>query len=167
MWAHPGKKLLFMGQEFAQEAEWSHERSLDWHLLGEGEHAGIQALVRDLNSVYRAEPALWRADNVAEGFRWLEAGDAAANVIAFIRSGDDRALVCVANNSPVVREGYRVGLPCGGRWHEVLNTDSDRYGGAGVANAGSLAADELPWNDQSHSISLTLPALAVLWLAPE
>jgi 1,4-alpha-glucan branching enzyme len=167
MWAHPGKKLLFMGQEFAQEAEWSHERSLDWHLLGRSEHAGIQALVRELNSVYRAEPALWQADNVPEGFRWLEAGDAAANVIAFIRSGGGRALVCVANNAPVVREGYRVGLPRGGRWREVLNTDSDRYGGAGVGNAGWLLADELAWNDQSHSVSLTLPPLAVLWLAPE
>jgi 1,4-alpha-glucan branching enzyme len=167
MWAHPGKKLLFMGQEFAQEAEWSHERSLDWHLLEQREHAGIQSLVRDLNRVYRGEPALWRADNVADGFRWLEAGDAAANVIAFIRSGDGRVLVCVANNSPVVREGYRVGVPHGGRWREALNTDSHRYGGAGAGNTGWLVADELPWNDQRHSVSLTLPPLAVLWLLPE
>jgi 1,4-alpha-glucan branching enzyme len=167
MWAHPGKKLLFMGQEFAQEAEWSHERSLDWHLLGQPGHAGIQSLVRDLNRVYRDEPALWLADNVAEGFRWLEAGDAAANVLAFMRFGDGRVLVCVANNSPVVREGYRVGLPHGGRWREVLNTDGAAYGGSDVGNGGWLLADELAWNDQSHSVSLTLPPLAVLWLLPE
>jgi 1,4-alpha-glucan branching enzyme len=167
MWAHPGKKLLFMGQEFAQEVEWSHERSLDWHLLGQPGHAGIQSLVRDLNRVYSDEPALWLADNVAEGFRWLEAGDKAANVLAFMRLGDGRVLVCVANNSPVVREGYRVGLPHGGRWHEVLNTDRALYGGSGVGNDGWLAADELGWNGQSHSVSLTLPPLAVVWLLPE
>jgi 1,4-alpha-glucan branching enzyme len=167
MWAHPGKKLLFMGQEFAQADEWSHERSLDWHLLEQLEHAGMQSLVRDLNHLYRAEPALWRTDNEPAGFCWLEAGDAAANVIAFTRIGDERVLVCVANNAPLVREGYRVGLPRGGRWREVLNTDSERYGGSGVANAGSLLADELSWNDQSHSVSLTLPPLAVVWLAPE
>jgi 1,4-alpha-glucan branching enzyme len=167
MWAHPGKKLLFMGQEFAQEAEWSHERSLDWHLLEQPEHAGIHSLVRDLNRSYRDEPALWLRDNVAEGFRWLQAGDAAANVLAFMRLGGQRVLVCVANNSPVVREGYRVGLPHGGRWREALNTDSPGYGGAGVGNPGWLVADAQPWNEQSHSVALTLPPLAVLWLEPE
>ena len=167
MWAHPGKKLLFMGQEFAQEAEWSHERSLDWHLLERREHSAIQLLVRDLNRIYRQEPALWSHDNDAEGFSWLEPNDAAANVIAFIRRSPERAIVCVANNSPVVREGYRVGLPSGGRWREVLNTDSHRYGGSDVGNGGWLAAEALPWNEQAHSVALSLPPLAVVWLVPE
>jgi 1,4-alpha-glucan branching enzyme len=169
MWAHPGKKLLFMGQEFAQEAEWSDERSLDWHLLEHGENAAIQALVRELNHIYRAEPALWSEDFSAEGFRWLEPNDAAANVVAFVRCtpGLERVLVCVANCSPVVREGYRIGLPCGGRWRELLNTDSRHYGGGDVGNSGLIEAEELPWNEQAHSVALTLPPLGVLWLAPE
>jgi len=167
MWAHPGKKLLFMGQEFAQEAEWSHERSLDWHLLEQQEHAAIQSLVRALNRLYRSEPALWSEDFTPDGFRWLEPNDAAANVIAFVRASSERVLVCVANNSPVVRESYRIGLPSGGRWREVLNTDSRHYGGSDVGNGGWLLADELPWNEQAHSVALTLPPLAVLWLVPE
>ena len=169
MWAHPGKKLLFMGQEFAQETEWSHERSLDWHLLERPEHAAVQTLVRDLNRLYRGEPALWEGDSSADGFRWLEPNDADANVIAFARmSGDGkRVVVCVANNSPVVRTGYRVGLPKGGKWRELLNTDSRFYAGADVGNGGALAAEPRPWHEQSHSVALTLPPLAVLWLVPE
>ena len=169
MWAHPGKKLLFMGQEFAQDAEWSHDRSLDWHLLEQPEHAGIQSLVRDLNHLYRAEPALWSRDSNGDGFRWLEPNDAAANVIVFARFSADaeRVAVCVANNSPVVRERYRIGLPRGGRWRELLNTDSARYGGSAVGDSGTLTADPLPWHDQEHSAALTLPPLAVLWLVPE
>ena len=169
MWAHPGKKLLFMGQEFAQEAEWSHDRSLDWHLLERSENAAIQSLVRDLNHAYRAEPALWSHDFSGEGFRWLEPNDAAANVIAFVRAsaGFERVLVCVVNNSPVVREGYRVGLPRGGRWRELLNTDSHVYGGADIGNGGVVEAEEVPWHEQRHSVALTLPPLAVLWLAPQ
>jgi len=169
MWAHPGKKLLFMGQEFAQEAEWSYERSLDWHLLERGGNAAIQALVRDLNRIYREEPALWSQDFSGEGFRWLEPNDAAANAIAFVRAspGFERVLVCVANLSPVVREGYRIGLPRGGRWRELLNTDSHHYGGGDVGNGGLLEAEELPWNEQAHSVALTLPPLGVLYLVPE
>jgi 1,4-alpha-glucan branching enzyme len=169
MWAHPGKKLLFMGQEFAQEAEWSHERSLDWHLLEHRDHAQIQTLVRDLNRIYRRESALWSQDFTPEGFRWLEPNDAAGNVIAFVRASPDfeRVLVCVVNSSPVVREGYRIGLPRGGRWRELLNTDSHHYGGGDVGNAGMLEAEELPWSDQPHSVALTVPPLGVLWLVPE
>jgi 1,4-alpha-glucan branching enzyme len=169
MWAHPGKKLLFMGQEFAQEAEWSHERSLDWHLLERGEHAGIQSLVRDLNHAYRAEPALWSEDSSGEGFRWLEPNDADANVIAFARLDprSGRVAVCVANNSPVVREGYRVGLPRDGRWRELLNTDSRHYGGSDVGNAGAVVAAPVGWGGQAHSAVITLPPLAVIWLVPE
>jgi 1,4-alpha-glucan branching enzyme len=169
MWAHPGKKLLFMGQEFAQEAEWSHARSLDWHLLEQREHAAMQSLVRDLNHAYRAEPALWSQDSTGEGFRWLEPNDADANVIAFVRlsARGERVAVCVANNSPVVREAYRVGLPRGGSWRELLNTDSSHYGGSNVGNAGTLAAEPVGWHDQAHSLAVTLPPLAVLWLVPE
>jgi 1,4-alpha-glucan branching enzyme len=169
MWSHPGKKLLFMGQEFAQEAEWSYDRSLDWHLLERAENAAIQSLVRDLNRAYRSEPALWVQDFTPEGFRWLEPNDAAASVIAFVRTspGAERVAVCVVNSAPVVREGYRVGLPRGGRWRELLNTDSRLYGGSDVGNGGAVEAEEVPWNEQSHSAALTLPPLAVLWLVPE
>jgi 1,4-alpha-glucan branching enzyme len=169
MWAHPGKKLLFMGQEFAQQSEWRHERSLDWPLLEQREHSAVQALVRDLNHLYRGEPALWDGDSSPAGFRWLEPNDADANVVAFVRYSLDaqRMVVCVANNSPVVREGYRLGLPAGGPWRELLNTDSRFYAGTDVGNGGMLAAEPLPWHEQSHSVALTLPPLAVLWLVPE
>jgi 1,4-alpha-glucan branching enzyme len=167
MWAHPGRKLLFMGQEFAQEQEWTHEHSLDWHLLEQGDHAGVQALVRDLNGAYREEPALWERDSDAEGFQWLEANDADANVIAFVRTDrSGRPLVCVCNFSPVVREGYRVGLPHGGVWRERMNSDSSHYGGSNVGNWGELQAEVVPWHNQGLSAALTLPPLGVLWLVP-
>jgi len=169
MWAHPGKKLLFMGGELAQEAEWSHERSLDWHLLERADHAGVQALVRELNRLYRAEPALWECDSDPSGFRWLEPNDAAANALAFARFGADgeRALVCVCNLSPVPRYGYRLGLPRSGRWWEALNTDSEFFGGSGVGNLGAVEADATPWHEQPFSAEVTLPPLGVVWLVPE
>jgi len=172
MWAHPGKQLLFMGSELAQQREWSHERALDWHLLERPDHAGVQALVRDLNRAYRAEPALWELDSDPAGFQWLEAGDADNNVIAFVRRGRERGdatplLVLVANLSPVVRYGYRLGLPRPGRWREVLNTDSALYGGSDVGNLGAVVADPIPWHGQAQSAALTLPPLAALWLAPD
>ncbi len=169
MWAHPGKKLLFMGNEIAQEAEWSYERSLDWHLLERPEHAGIQSLVRDLNGLLHGEPALFERDFDPGGFYWLEANDAARNVVAFARASADgeRTLVCVANLSPVPREGYRVGLPRSGRWAEVLNTDSRHYGGGDVGNGGGVAAEPIGWHDQPFSAELTLSPLGVVWLRPE
>jgi 1,4-alpha-glucan branching enzyme len=168
MWAHPGKKLLFMGGELGQAREWDSEGSLDWHLLETPEHAGIQELVRDLNLRYREEPALWEVDFEPAGFRWLEASDADANVIAFLRRSRDgkRSLVCACNFSPVPRPGYRVGMPTGGRWRELLNTDEQRYGGGGVGNPGPVAAEAKPWHDQPYSAELTLPPLGVVWLAP-
>jgi 1,4-alpha-glucan branching enzyme len=168
MWAHPGKQLLFMGQEFGQEREWSHERSLDWHLLERADHSGVQALVRDLNGAYRERTALWERDSDHEGFWWLEPNDADANVLAFARA--DRSgepLVCVCNFSPVVRHGYRVGLPREGRWQERINTDSCFYGGSNAGNGGAIEAEAVPWHGQSRSARLTLPPLAVLWLVPE
>lgn len=169
MWAHPGKKLLFMGGEFAQEREWSSEGSLDWHLLERPEHSGVQSLVRDLNTHYRAEPALWELDFDPAGFRWLEPNDAAANVLAFIRLPRDgvRPVVCVLNLSSIPRPGYRVGLPRGGRWQELLNTDSEFYGGSGVGNMGGVTAEDKPWHDQPYSADVTLPPLAAVWLVPE
>jgi 1,4-alpha-glucan branching enzyme len=168
MWAHPGKKLLFMGGEIGQEQEWRSEGSIDWHLLERPEHAGIQELVRDLNLRYRDEPALWEVDFEPSGFRWLEVNDADANVIAFLRLSRDgqRSLVCACNFSPVPRPGYLVGLPSGGRWRELVNTDDERYGGGGVGNPGEIVAGTKPWHDQPFSAELTLPPLGVLWLVP-
>jgi 1,4-alpha-glucan branching enzyme len=169
MWAHPGKKLLFMGAELAQEREWAHETSLDWHLLERPEHAGVQSLVRELNRVYRGEPALWELDGDQAGFRWLEVRDAEANVLVFARFArlERRVLVCACNLSAVPRRGYRVGLPRAGRWREVLNTDDARFGGSGVGNAGGVAAEEREWHEQPFSAALDLPPLGVVWLAPE
>jgi 1,4-alpha-glucan branching enzyme len=169
MWAHPGKKLLFMGQELAQRNEWSHDRSLDWHLLESSDHAGVQSLVRDLNRTYRGEPALWECDSDPEAFWWLEANDADANVIAFARASRDgeRVIVFVANLSPVPRPGYRLGLPRAGRWREAVNTDSQYYGGSDMGNFGGVEAEPQPWHGQPFSAEVTLPPLAVLWLTPE
>jgi 1,4-alpha-glucan branching enzyme len=169
MWAHPGKKLLFMGSELAQEAEWSEQRSLDWHLLERPEHAGVQSLVRNLNHAYRAEPALWELDADPSGFWWIEANDADANVLAFARRSrdDERVVVFVANLAPVVRERYRLGLPRAGPWRELVNTDSGHYGGGDVGNLGGVEAGAPGWQAQPFSAELTLPPLGTLWLVPE
>ena len=169
MWAHPGKKLLFMGCELAQEAEWSHARSLDWHLLEQPEHAGVQSLIRDLNRLYQAEPALWQVDSDPAGFWWLEPNDADANVVAFARASrnGERVLVFVANLSPVPRSNYRLGLPRSCRWREALNTDSTFYGGSDVGNLGGVEPEPIPWHDQPVSAEITLPPLAALWLIPD
>jgi 1,4-alpha-glucan branching enzyme len=169
MWAHPGKKLLFMGQEFGQEAEWSEERSLDWHLLERREHAGIQALVRDLNHRYRDEPALWEMDSDHTGFWWIEANAAEDNVLAFARRSLDgeRVIVFAANLSPVPRHGYRIGFPRAGKWVEALNTDSTYYGGSDVGNLGGVQAEGIAWHSQPFSAEVTLPPLGALWLVPE
>jgi 1,4-alpha-glucan branching enzyme len=168
MWAHPGKKLLFMGGELGQEREWDVEGSIDWHLLEDPEHRGISNLVRDLNRLYRAEPALHELDSEPAGFRWLEADDAESNVVAFARfSRDGRALVCLCNLSAVPRAGYRVGLPHGGRWREALNTDGREYAGSGVGNREGVVAQEVAWRDHPFSAEVTLPPLGVVWLVPE
>jgi 1,4-alpha-glucan branching enzyme len=169
MWAHPGKKLLFMGCEFAQESEWSHERSLDWHLLEKGDHAGIQSLVRDLNRLYRDEPALWEVDSDPSGFWWIEPNDADANVVAFARQSrkGERVLVFVANLSPVPREDYRLGLPRSCRWREAINTDSTFYGGSDQGNLGGVVPEPIPWHGQPVSAEVTLPPLAAVWLVPD
>jgi 1,4-alpha-glucan branching enzyme len=170
MWVHPGKQLLFMGCEFGQESEWSEQAgSLDWHLLDDPDHAGVRALVRDLNRVYRDEPALWEVDFSPDGFRWLEPNAASENVLAFARVSEDgkRQLVCVSNLSPVVREGWRLGLPAAGKWVEVLNTDSRFYGGSDVGNGLGLETEAVDWHGQADSAEITLPPLATVWLVPE
>ncbi|GAA0263054.1 1,4-alpha-glucan branching protein GlgB [Saccharothrix mutabilis subsp. mutabilis] len=168
MWAHPGKQLLFMGGEFGQQGEWSESRSLDWHLLENPYHAGVRALVADLNAVYRESPALYSQDNRPEGFSWIDANDSAGNVLSFVRIGEDGSLLaCVANFAGMPHHDYRVGLPVAGRWREVVNTDSSAYGGSGVGNMGGVEAEEKPWHGRPASAVLQLPPAGVLWLAPE
>jgi 1,4-alpha-glucan branching enzyme len=166
MWAHPGKQLLFMGGEIAQPSEWSHDRSIDWHLLDHPEHAGIQKLVADLNRTYREIPSLWERDVDPDGFHWIDANDADNNVLSFYRvsAGDRHHLVCVCNLSPIVRDGFRVGLPKEESYTEVLNTDSERYGGTNVGNMGAVHTEREAWHGLPHSALLTLPPLAVVWL---
>lgn len=166
MWAHPGKKLLFMGSEIAQGREWDHDSSLDWDLLDDPGHRGVQKMVTDLNRVYKDTPAMWELDSAPEGFRWIDANDADNNVFSFYRSGTTpgRYLVCIANFSPIPRTGFRVGLPKKGRFEEVLNTDAENYGGSGVGNMGSVVAEAKPWHGLDHSAEMTLPPLGVVWL---
>jgi 1,4-alpha-glucan branching enzyme len=164
MWTHPGKKLLFMGGEFGQEREWSHDRSLDWHLLADEHHRGLQNLVRDLNRLYRELPALHLKDAEPSGFEWVEAGDADNSVFAFLRLGGagEAPVLVVCNLTPVVRHGYRVGVPREGSWRERLNSDAAGYGGSNVGNSGAVLGEPLPWHGRSASLSLTLPPLATL-----
>ncbi|WP_441250194.1 1,4-alpha-glucan branching protein GlgB [Kitasatospora sp. McL0602] len=176
MWAHPGKQLLFMGQEFAQGAEWDHEQGPQWWVLADDwpaaeEHRGVQRLVGDLNGVYLATPALWEQDTTPDGFRWLDGGAAEDNVLSFVRyAADGTALVAVSNFSPVVRHAYRVGLPKLDTpeqlWEEALNTDAAEYGGSGTGNSRPVKADTTAWNGQPRSAELILPPLATVWLRP-
>jgi 1,4-alpha-glucan branching enzyme len=168
MWAHPGKKLLFMGQEFGQEQEWNEERSLDWHLLENREHAGVQSLVRDLNRVYKQHPAMWEVDFDGAGFYWLEPNDAENSVVAFARTSKDflDIVACCLNLTPVPRPEYRIGLPRAGRWVECVNTDAEVYGGSNVGNMGGVVAEAVPWGGQPFSAKVTLPPLGGVWLVP-
>ena len=169
MWARSGKKLIFMGTEIGQRREWNHDSSIDWDLLQYKEHQGLQNLVRDLNHIYRSEPALWEADTEPSGFRWIEADDADSNTIAFMRiaPSSGRTLICVCNFSPVVRSGFRIGVPKPGWYREVLNTDAEAYGGTNIGNSGGVEATSVEWRQFTHSIAIELPALSVLWfLAP-
>ncbi|WP_427165899.1 1,4-alpha-glucan branching enzyme [Streptomyces sp. C1-1] len=173
MWAHPGKQLLFMGQEFAQGAEWSEAHGPDWWLLDPGygaqaDHRGVQDLVRDLNTVYRHTPALWQQDIDPAGFEWIVGDAAEDNVFAFLRfAADGSPLLAVSNLSPVVRQDYRLGAPDDvPAWHEYLNTDIGKYGGGGVTNADVIKPEPQGWHGRPASIRLTLPPLATIWLRP-
>jgi 1,4-alpha-glucan branching enzyme len=169
MWAHPGKKLLFMGGELGEWDEWNYDGSLHWNLLEYADHQGVQSLIRDLNRIYREQPALYEVDFEPSGFRWLEANDASNNVLAFARvdAQGERPVVCVLNLSPLPRYEYRVGMPRCCRWTELLNTDSGHYSGSGVGNLGGVEAEPVPWHDQPFSALLTLPPLGAVWLVPE
>ncbi|MDR0343541.1 MAG: 1,4-alpha-glucan branching protein GlgB [Nocardiopsaceae bacterium] len=179
MWAHPGKQLLFMGAEFGQPGEWSHDRGPDWWVLGDEHHSGVQRLVTDLNRAYRDAPALWRLDSSPAGFGWIDANDAAGNVISFLRfSGDGdpagpaaqepsaNVLACIANFSGEPHTNYRLGLPQAGPWRELINTDAYDYGGSGVGNLGQVEAVPEPCHGRPASAVVTVPPLAVLWLVP-
>ncbi|AOJ08118.1 1,4-alpha-glucan branching protein GlgB [Burkholderia mayonis] len=168
MWCHPGKKLLFMGGEFAQPDEFDHDRALHWALLDDPAHRGMQRLVRDLNLLYAAEPALHRLDGEPGGFEWLIGDDRDNSVFAFARhDGAGRTIVAICNFTPVPRERYRVGLPAGGGWIEALNTDGAAYGGSNAGNGGTVRADATPAHGRAYSAALLLPPLATLILRPE
>ena len=168
MWTHPGKKLLFMGCEIAQPAEWNHDASPDWDLLDQPAHRGVQRLVRDLNRLYCSEPALHRKDCSADGFSWVVGDDNSNSVFAFLRKGGegDAALLAVLNMTPVPREGYRVGVPTASAWREILNTDAAVYGGGGMGNGERIGVDAQPAHDMRQSLALRLPPLSALILKP-
>lgn len=167
MWAHPGKQLIFMGQEFAQESEWNNERSLDWWLADTEPHRGVQELVARINDVYKDTPALWEQDNTPDGFNWLDANDAGRNTLSFVRwDKHGNPLVCVVNFAGNPHYDYRVALPFAGDWEEVLNSDADQYGGSGVGNGGTVkGVDEPHYAQPAHAV-ITVPPLAALWLRP-
>jgi len=204
MWAHPGKQLLFMGSEFAQDAEWAESRSLDWWHLDDPAHRGVLQLVSDLNSRYKEHDALWSQDVDPAGFQWIDANDASGNVLSFLRYGkpseqgvttraaageavgedaaggdtvgelaaDEHAaagsaLACVVNFSGSAHHGYRIGLPRGGYWREVLNTDAEGYGGSGVGNLGGVEAVAEPWHGQPYSAAVAAPPLGTVWFLHE
>ena len=165
MYAHPGKKLLFMGGEFGQWREWNHNQSLDWHLCERPEHEGLKRLVQHLNWVYKSEPALFDQDDTYAGFEWIDFHDSDNSVIAFMRKSRTGDIIAfVINATPVVREAYRVGVNGDGWWEEIINTDSETYGGSNVGNFGGQNAAQEPWQGQSHSLLLRLPPLAVIGL---
>jgi 1,4-alpha-glucan branching enzyme len=165
MWGSPGKKLLFMGGEIGQGREWSHERSLDWHLLEHPWQAGVSAWLADLNRVMKESPALFARDFESAGFEWVDCNDADQSVLTFLRRAGGSADVLVALNfTPVPRDGYRVGVPAGGLWREVLNSDAREYGGSGVGNQGGRHAEPIPFHGRPYSVSLTLPPLAAVFL---
>ena len=168
MWAHPGKQLLFMGQELGTPWEWNESVQVPWQLKDYPLHNGVRMLIGDLNRVYKGAPALYSQDFQPEGFRWIDANDRDGNVLAFLRWGSDgSALVCVVNFSPQPHTGYRVGLPFSGVWREAVNTDSASYGGSGAGNMGAVVASEQPWHGLPSSATLTVPPLGALWLVPE
>jgi 1,4-alpha-glucan branching enzyme len=169
MWTQPGKKLLFMGGEFGQRREWNHDASLDWQLIGEPLHGGVQRWVADLNRLYREEGAAHRRDFESDGFRWIDASDMHASVISYLRNGaaDDAPLLVICNFTPILRTNYRVGVPRIGFWREVLNSDAETYGGGGVGNYGGLETAPIPSHGYHHSLNLTLPPLGMLVMKPE
>jgi 1,4-alpha-glucan branching enzyme len=170
MWGHPGKKLLFMGGEFGQRREWTHDGELEWWVAALDGHAGLQRFVAQLNRVYRATPALHRLDFSAEGFEWLAADDAEHSVFAFVRKprhGEGPPVLVVSNLTPVPRSNYLLGVPAGGRWRELINSDASEFGGAGWGNFGGVEAAPVRAHGRMQSLCLTLPPLSTLLLEHE
>jgi len=169
MYAHPGKKLNFMGGEFGQWSEWNHESSLEWHLLDSPLHAGMRRWTQDVNRTYRERPALWQQDFIGEGFQWIDCHDVQNSVVSFLRrgTGPGDVVLVVCNLTPIPRPSYRVGVPGAGHWRELLNSDAEIYGGSGQGNLGGVDAAPVGAQGQFHSLALTLPPLGVLYLAPE
>jgi 1,4-alpha-glucan branching enzyme len=169
MFGHPGKKLLFMGDEIGQWAEWNHDASLDWHLLQSPFHGGLQRWVRDLNTFYRGQPSLFEADFDSSGFEWVDCSDSQRSVVCFLRKGKNPLDVTLfaCNFTPVPRHNYRVGVPSSSYWREVLNSDAPLYGGSGQGNEGGVAATPLPVPGRPYSLNLTLPPLGVVVFQPE
>ncbi|MDX6230045.1 MAG: 1,4-alpha-glucan branching enzyme, partial [Frankiales bacterium] len=168
MWAHPGKQLIFQGDEFGQESEWSEARSIDWWLLDTPDHRGVFNLVRDLNAVYKDTPALWTQDHDPAGFHWIDANDASNNAFSFLRFGSDGSVIaCIANFAGNSHPDYRLGLPQAGFWREVVNTDAADYSGSGVGNLGGVHTIDEPWHGQPYSTTLILPPLGTIWLKYE
>ena len=169
MWGHPGKKLLFMGGEFGQRREWTHDDALEWWVTEQAGHGGVQRWIADLNRLYRAEPALYQVDFAAEGFEWIDCSDAQSSVIAFLRKprGGGAPLLVACNFTPLPRQNYILGVPSGGTWRELLNSDAREYGGAGWGNLGGVAAAPVAAHGRPHSIGVTLPPLATLYMKGE
>jgi 1,4-alpha-glucan branching enzyme len=165
MWAHPGKKLLFMGCEFAQLEEWNHDKGLSWHLLEDARHRGVQSLVKDLNRTYCDIAALHQQDHHPAGFQWLQLHNDQQSIFAWARYGhaDNSVVVVLVNMTPQVHEQYQLGVPLAGKYEECLNTDGQQYGGSGVVN-GTLRASSESWDGQAYSLSLRVPPLATLML---
>ena len=167
MYAHPGKKLLFMGSEIASYKEWNHDQALDWHLLEYDFHRGVQTLIRDMNALYRCTPALYERDFVPEGFEWIDWNDRDASMLSWARrDAHGGFVICITNFTPVVRYDYRIGVPELRRYKEILNSDGAAYGGNNLGNGDNLHADEIPQHDRPYSVSLTVPPLATVWLQP-
>jgi 1,4-alpha-glucan branching enzyme len=165
MWAHPGKKLLFMGSEFAQNDEWRESQSLDWHLTKFDEHRGVQKVIAELNALYTSQPALWQKDVSPGGFQWLVGDDGAGNTLAFARWSDDGSpLVSITNFSPVPHENYRIPLPKNGNWIEILNTDDLRFGGSGVTNS-TIEVRHEEARGLPQSALVRVPPLGTVWFA--
>lgn len=163
MFVHPGTKLLFMGGEFGQSAEWNHEKSLDWHLTGFDLHKGILTIVTELNRLYKTEPALFHFGFEQKGFQWIDYGDRENSVIAFQRQSDRKEdlLIIVCNFTPEVRHHYRVGVPYRGQWKEIFNSDDTKFSGSGILNSGSLTTSPVKYHLRDYSVSLTLPPLGI------
>ena len=168
-WSHPGKQLLFMGQEFAQTEEWNESAGLQWWLTEEPSHDGVLSLVKSLNEIYKKHPALWSQDFTYKGFEWIDGSDGNHNVISYLRrsENDEDVVVVVCNFAGIPHGNYRVGLPSGGVWEEILNTDGLEYGGSGVGNFGEVKAEEVNWNGRDHSALLELPPFGVVYLTPK